>query len=362
MYRSLAENPTNIYSLLLVTGYLKTPSKVDDTRKPSFDDATLESEDEGMDLDYRKDLDRFANKIKGSRIFQDVKEKLTPETYGGYEVALQEKEDLASPKLDKAKAYYNDVLKDVDGEYTLKKDLKIEETSKLQSVDYELELDNELVKKYVDSNKLTNNALFNFAFAFTLSKFIYKDDSLYETIYNGRKSSKVMNSVSMFVKTLPVYIKYQEEDLTLAKVKEMQELLSGLEENDLYSFGDVANDYNLKADVIFAYQGDNFNFETLGGFKVTPILMESETPKSDFGLDVFLENGKYRAHFEWDQAVYTKDTIDSFKRLYELVLNELLTKKNIKDINCLPEFDKAQYEKYHWNSQLPQCGQPAHEE
>ena len=74
--------------------------------------------------------------------------------------------------------------------------------------------------------------------------------------------------------------------------------------------------------------------------------MKSETPKSDFGLDVFLENGKYRAHFEWDQAVYTKDTIDSFKRLYELVLNELLTKKNIKDINCLPEFDKAQYEKF----------------
>lgn len=272
-------------------------------------------------------------------------EKLTPETYTGYEVALQEKEDLASTKLDKAKAYYNEVLKDVDGEYTLKKDLKVEETSKLQSIDYELELDNELVKKYVESNKLTNNALFNFAFAFTLSKFIYKDDSLYETIYNGRKSSKVMNSVSMFVKTLPVYIKYAEEDLVLAKVKQMQELLSGLEENDLYSFGDVANDYNLKADVIFAYQGDNFNFETLGGFKVTPILMESETPKSDFGLDIFLENEKYRAHFEWDQAVYTKDTIDSFKRLYELVLNELLTKKNIKDINCLPEFDKAQYEK-----------------
>ena len=273
-------------------------------------------------------------------------EKLTPETYSGYEVALKEKEDLASPKLDKAKAFYNEVLKDVDGEYTLKKDLKIEEESKLQSVDYELELDDKLVSKFVESNKLTNNALFNFAFAFTLSKFIYKDDSLYETIYNGRKSSKVMNSVSMFVKTLPVYIKYQEEDLVLSKVKEMQELLSGLEENDLYSFGDVANDYNLKADVIFAYQGDNFNFESIGGFKVTPILMESETPKSDFGLDVFLENGKYRAHFEWDQAVYNKDTIDSFKRLYELVLNEILEKKNIKDINCLPELDKELYEKF----------------
>ena len=32
-----------------------------------------------MDLDYRKDLDKFTKKIKGSKIFQDVKEKLSAE-------------------------------------------------------------------------------------------------------------------------------------------------------------------------------------------------------------------------------------------------------------------------------------------
>ena len=270
-------------------------------------------------------------------------EELTPETYSGYEVALKEKDDLASDKLDKAKRFYQEVLKDVDGEYTLKKDLKVKDESKLESVDFSLELDDKKVKSFVESNKLTNNALFNFAFAFTMSKFIYKSDSLYETIYNGRKSSKVMNTVSMLVKTLPVYIKYNEEDLVLNKVKEMQNLLSGLEENDLYSFGDIANDYNLKADVIFAYQGDNFNFDKIGGLKVEPILMESETPKSDFGLDIFLENGVYRAHFEWDTAVYNEESINAFKRLYELVLNELLVKKNIRDIVCLPKYDEEQY-------------------
>ncbi len=271
---------------------------------------------------------------------------LVKESYSGFEVALKEKDDLASDKLKIAKDFYNNVLKDVDGEYVLKKDLKVKEESKLKSVDKELKVDNNVVSNFVSGNKLTNNALFNFAFAFTLSKFIYKDDSLYETIYNGRKSSKVMNTVSMLVKTLPVYIKYQEDDAILSKVKEMQELLLGLEENDLYSFGDVANDYNLKANIIFAYQGDNFNFEEIGGFKVTPILLESDTPKSDFGLDIFLENGKYRAHYEWDEAIYNDETINSFNRLYELVLNELLTKTNIKDINCLPKVDEELYKKF----------------
>ncbi len=273
-------------------------------------------------------------------------EELTPETYSGYEVALKEKDDLASDKLSKAKEFYQNVLKDVDGEYTLKKDLKVKDESKLKSIDYELKLDNKLVSDYVSNNKLTNNALFNFAFAFTLSKFIYKSDSLYETIYNGRKSSKVMNTVSMLVKTLPIYIKYAEEDLVLNKVKEMQELLSSSEEYDLYSFGDIANDYNLKANIIFAYQGDNFNFDEIGGYPVTPILMESETPKSDFGLDIFLENGVYRAHYEWDEAIYNDETIASFNRLFELVLNELLSKQNIKDINCLPRTDEDLYVKF----------------
>ena len=66
---------------------LKTPSKVGETKKDEFgmpiDDANLfgeSKEDEGMDLDYRKDLDRFTNKIKESKIFQEVKEKLVPET------------------------------------------------------------------------------------------------------------------------------------------------------------------------------------------------------------------------------------------------------------------------------------------
>lgn len=38
-----------------------------------FDD---DDEEEYMELDYRKDLDKFTNKIKGSKIFKDVKEKL----------------------------------------------------------------------------------------------------------------------------------------------------------------------------------------------------------------------------------------------------------------------------------------------
>ena len=65
---------------------LKTPSKIDENNDhnphASIDDLKLSENEEVdmMDLDYRKDLDKVKNKITGSKLFQEVKEKLTPET------------------------------------------------------------------------------------------------------------------------------------------------------------------------------------------------------------------------------------------------------------------------------------------
>lgn len=270
-------------------------------------------------------------------------EELVKEEFTGFEVALKEKEDLASDKLNKAKDYYHDVLKDIDGEYVLKKDLKVKKESKLASIDYSLKLDNKKINEYVKANKLTNNALFNFAFAFTLSKFIYRKDALYVTIYNGRKSSKLFNTTAMLVKTLPVYLSYEEDDEIVRKVNFMKDELSGLEENDIYSFADIVNDYDISADIMFAYQGDDFTFKEIGGHKVESVLLESDTVKTPFGLDIFLEDGVYRAHYEFDVSLYNECTVASFNRLFELVLNEVLAKKQIKDINLLPEEDKKLY-------------------
>ena len=273
-------------------------------------------------------------------------EDLQREEFTGFEVALEEQDNLASDKLDAAKKYYQEVLKDIDGDYILKKDLKTAKESKLESTDYYLDIPNAKLDKFIKDNKLTNNAYFNFAFAFTLSKFIYKNDALYVTIYNGRNSSKLSRTVSMLVKTLPVYIKYEEEDNVKDKLIQTKELLSGLEEHDIYSFADIVKDYDVSSDVMFAYQGDDFTFDNIGGHKVESILLESDTPKSPFSIDVFLEKGKYRAHYEIDKSIYNMETVASFNRLFELVLNEMLTAQKIKEINTLPQKDKEMYDAF----------------
>ena len=80
-------------------------------------------------------------------------EELEPEKFLGFDVALKEKDDLNSDKLDKAKAYYNNILKDIDGEYLIKKDLKTSETSKLQSKDFIIDLDSDNLKKFIEKKR-----------------------------------------------------------------------------------------------------------------------------------------------------------------------------------------------------------------
>ena len=276
---------------------------------------------------------------------------LINEDLDGFNVALKEKKNLLTDKFNKNKEFYLDLLKDIDGEYLIKKDLKVSDKSKLKSIDFNLNIDLDKLNKFINDNKLTMNAYFNFAFAFTLSKYLYKNDALYVTIYNGRGSSKLINTVSMLVKTLPVYIKYEENDDVLNKLNEAKNILSSLQANDLYSFSDVVKDFDVSADIMFAYQGDNFTFDNIGGFKAESVILESDTPKSAFGLDVFLENNVFRAHFEIDEAIYNLNTISSFKRLFELVLNELMIRGKIKDINTLPKEDLEFYNKFNDNKE-----------
>ncbi len=62
---------------------LKSPTKIDESKKDEIsepvDDSNLFTpKQEENDLDYRKDLAKITNTIKGSRLFQDVKEKIRP--------------------------------------------------------------------------------------------------------------------------------------------------------------------------------------------------------------------------------------------------------------------------------------------
>jgi len=273
-------------------------------------------------------------------------EALEKESFSGFELALEEQDRRNSKQYQDAKAFYSEMLKEVEDGYLPKKDLKTKEVSRLHVEDIYAGLDVNALKEFAKKHNLTLNAITNFVFGFALSKFVYRQDALFVTIYNGRNSSKTMNTVSMMVKTLPVFVKYKEEDKVLMLLEAMKKQLENAQLHDIFSFQEVASAYNVNSDVMFAYQGDLFEFNNIGNKPAESVILDSDDAKSLFSLDVFIEDNKFKLHFEYDEAVYSQPTIESFARLFELVLGEVTKKNLIRDINCLPEKDKELYEQF----------------
>ena len=104
---------------------LKTPSKVGENKDyklgASIDDANLfgdDEQDEGMDLDYRKDLDKMKSKITGSKLFQEVKEKITPESNDIHEIDEAQEEFIRNVnEYDEYEPIINETHIDIEATY-----------------------------------------------------------------------------------------------------------------------------------------------------------------------------------------------------------------------------------------------------
>ncbi|MBQ7064979.1 MAG: amino acid adenylation domain-containing protein [Firmicutes bacterium] len=272
-------------------------------------------------------------------------ETLEPETFSGYEAALEEREERAGDRYTAAKAYYTELLSSVDTDIRLRKDLKTGAAC-LQTADYTAQIPYERMLRYANENGLTMNAVFNYVFGLTLAKFVYKDDVLFTTIYNGRSDSRMENMVSMLVKTLPVTVHLSEEAEIAEQIRTIKNQLEKSQQNDLYAFSEMAADFGVQADTMFAYQGDSFRFDMIGGKHAESVLLDSDTPKSAFSLDVFVEDGRFRFRFEYDGSQYNEGTISAFYRTFVTVLEQLGEAKKQADLHFVSVEDRAMYDRF----------------
>jgi len=88
---------------------LKSPTKIDEIKQQTesliYDNDIITPKQEDNDLDYRKDLAKITNTIKGSRLFQDVKERIIP----------THEPEVIDPIVDLEESYIRTV--DYDDEY-----------------------------------------------------------------------------------------------------------------------------------------------------------------------------------------------------------------------------------------------------
>ena len=248
------------------------------------------------------------------------------------DVAKAEAAKRETPAFDEAKKWYAANFDCSDTFTQFVPDLEVPEHSE-DNMLRTMDIDMARVDDYCKSNGVFKSTLFTTAYAYLLAKFNNEQESLFTTVYNGRNDKRFSHSVGMTVQTLPVYTKFTADTTVLDLLKQGQEQMSGCREHEVYTYSDLMTDMNLQSNSMFAWHGQLFDNETMGGKPMQTIRIGNSTLDASFYMKAFIQDGKFNAKAEYNSNEYSREFIAQILESYEAVLDGFLSLEKLSDIN-----------------------------
>ncbi|MBO4337410.1 MAG: amino acid adenylation domain-containing protein, partial [Lachnospiraceae bacterium] len=254
------------------------------------------------------------------------------------QLCLDEKKRRSSEELPAAKAVYEGIFSgiSIDSLPDPEKPYDKNGTGKAAVVKHMLTgLSPKDVTAFCEANKVTENALFTSAFALMLARLGGCDEALFSAVYNGRTRMETMHITGMLVKTYPIYVTCDNAGGTTDFILSVQKRIRELTANDLYSFAEAVRDFDVNADIIFAYQGDSFSEYTLAGQKAEQIDLPFDDAKEPLSVDVWKRDGQYTIVLEYRDDMYTESQIRWMADIYGMLVDGLMNRETLGSIPVL---------------------------
>ncbi len=164
-------------------------------------------------------------------------------------------------------------------------------------------------EKYAAQLGVTPAAVLLSAVYYSLARFAGTDDVCITTISNGRSNLRVNNTMGMFVNTLALTTKIANQTVEEFVRENAQAFEQTLAHED-YPFARVAADYDLKAEIMFAYQmGVLSNYSVFGKPVFADETMEQNVPKFKIAFYIMPMDGVPSIAVEYDNGWYSEALI-----------------------------------------------------
>ncbi len=258
------------------------------------------------------------------------------EQFSGFEAALLEQEALGGEEYGLAKKYYDSVFAGCDTDFLPVKDFR-EGTPGVGIYRLTAAADMDALVGFCRDRKVTMNALFTAAFGFVTGRYVFKDEAVFTTIYNGRNDSRLSRTINMLVKTLPVYCNLDGEQEIGAYIRETGEQLMNSMNADIYSFAEISREYGIKADIMFAFQGDDFRFEDIAGERAVLEELALDTAKAPLSIDVTVDEDGIHYLAEYRSDMYEESTVAGMVDSFAQVIREFVKKRYLKEVCMVTE-------------------------
>ena len=275
-------------------------------------------------------------------------EDIQPEELTLMDVASDEAARRETAAFEEAKQWYAKNFDCSDTFTQFMPDLEVAEHSE-DNLLRTMSIDMSRVEDYCKQNGVFKSTLFTTAYAFLLAKFNNEQESLFTTVFNGRHDKRFAHSVGMTVKTLPVYAKFTADTTVLELLQQGQQQMSGCREHDIYSYSDVVTDLNLQSNSMFAWHGQLFDNESMGGKPMQTVRIGNSTLDASFYLKVFIKDGKFQAKAEYNANEYSREFISQILESYEAILAGFLEQEFLRDINITTTGQMATLDSFNCN-------------
>ena len=190
------------------------------------------------------------------------------------------------------------------------------------------------VEQFCKVNGIYKSTFFTSVYAFLLAKYNNEPEVLFNTIYNGRNKENA-HRIGMFVRTFPMYTKWDNETKVLDWLKDVQELTSGCREHTAYGYSDAIHDLGLQCATEFAWHGDLFAKDTFAGKPLQQQRLNNNTRECPVYIKAFSRDGHLFVEAEYSANSYSEALMGAFLESYEAIAEGFLKEQQLRDIELV---------------------------
>ena len=264
--------------------------------------------------------------------------KIEPETFTYADFVAAQKEAESSQEYAEARHFFQERLDKIEGATEITADLVNPKEQGLVGTIY-TPLNFDKIDSFCRQNNISPAHHLLAATFYALARFTNNEQLCITTISNGRSDLRISNTVGMFVNTLALSA-FIEEQSVMDFINETSKNFDETLRHETYPFARIAADYDLSAEIIFAYQMGVLEGHEYKGQPVTMKMFESDTPKFRIAFFIMPDpSGKPCICLQYDNGRYSQELMQSLAQSINNAANAFISNPDakLKSISLLDE-------------------------
>lgn len=204
--------------------------------------------------------------------------------------------------------------------------------------------------EYSNKNGITLNNLFLSTFNLLISKYTYEEDIIVGIATSGREYKQELNTIGMFVKTLPYRVNINLNETIKEYMHRSQKLMLELMENSYYNIEEMIKDLKIKRDtsknpifdIMYVFQNFGKPELYINKTKLEINGIDTKTSKFDLTFEVLPNYNEIELNLEYDINLFKASTIERFSEHFINALNFIIDNEGIKvsDVQIISSAEK----------------------